>query len=364
MKNAGYLALSVIFSSALAVPITNGTVRFNVAKLDGSRVGRSDVNILTFALALEYLETAFYTEAVEKFSAADFEDPSLYDDLVRLARDEQVHVDVLSQTLQQLRQDVPAPCQYSFPYDSPPGFITLASIIEGVGVSAYAGASTSIRNPNVLSMAAAILPVEARHDAILRLAAGIAPYASPFDVPLDFNQAWSLASQFIVPGSYPAGYAGLRLTAFPPLALVAKDNTTAGPVQAGDTITLKADMSLQKEGASLSLKADLSLSHSAKARHFEHRRHVPLHQRSHERRARRDRTVYAAFVTAMGAIVMEVEVKGNTVTTTVPEGIAGQVYVVLTTNSRNFHDRYTIAGPAIIEVEDQLTVEGSTAEEE
>ncbi len=35
---------------------------------------------------------------------------------------------------------------------------------------------------------------------------------------------------------------------------------------------------------------------------------------------------------------------------TIPEGVAGQVYVTLSTSKTEFTDEYTIAGPAILEV--------------
>jgi hypothetical protein len=39
--------------------------------------------------------------------------------------------------------------------------------------------------------------VEARHSAYIRNTNGLSPFPSPFDTPLDFNEVYSLAAQFV-----------------------------------------------------------------------------------------------------------------------------------------------------------------------
>lgn len=352
MKTSTFLLVASLAAPSSAIPMMNTTVRFNVASEDASNVGSSDYSVLQFALTLEHLEAAFYSEVAAKFSAADFSSfniPDLYTDVLRLARDEAVHVDVLTSTLRSLQKPAPSPCKYTFPYTSAASFLALAAVIEGVGVSAYAGASTSLRDPAVLSMAAGILSVEARHDAILRAASGIAPYASPFDAPLDFNQAWTLASQFIVPGSCPDDYAPFHLTTFPKLALTGP--STGAPLQAGQSITLtaSADEPLEKKR-----HAQLHRRHGAGgARARRHAAHV------HDRRI--DGNVYAAFLTVQGAVLVEAVQNGDSVSTTVPDGVAGQVYVLLVRGDGGVTDANTLAGPAVLEVADAV---GSGATED
>lgn len=131
-----------------------------------------------------------------------------------------------------------AQCTYDFGVTDVKSFIATASILEGVGVSAYLGAAADIMSKSYLTAAGSILTVEARHSSYIRNALKESPFAQPFDAPLSYNEVYSLASPFIVecPESNPA----LPVKAFPKLALAA-DTTT--PVKSGDTVTLETPVS-------------------------------------------------------------------------------------------------------------------------
>lgn len=104
-----------------------------------------DAVILQYALTLEHLENEFYKKALsmwdqESFVSAGFP-ASVYDDLKYIAHDEEGHVTYLEAGLTAAGATPVAACTYTFPMTTPKEFIALASVIEGVGVSAYLGAA-------------------------------------------------------------------------------------------------------------------------------------------------------------------------------------------------------------------------------
>lgn len=99
-----------------------------------------DSIILNYALTLEYLERKFYQEALAKFSKRDFEkagfaDP-FYKNLKEIYFDEKTHVDFLAGALTAGGYTPTNELKYKFPYKTVKEFITLSSVLEGVGVSA------------------------------------------------------------------------------------------------------------------------------------------------------------------------------------------------------------------------------------
>ena len=131
--------------------------------------------------------------------------------LVSIDKHLQTHVSFLSTALGPNAVGEPT---FAFPVKDAKSFIGLASVLEGVGVSAYLGAAAAIANKEYLTAAGAILTVEARHASYIRAALGEKPFPNPFDTPLDFNQVFSMAAQFIT--GLPAG-TKLPFMAFPSL---------------------------------------------------------------------------------------------------------------------------------------------------
>lgn len=100
----------------------------------------NDGIILNYALTLEYLERKFYQEALNKFSREDFikagyPDP-FYKNLEEIYLDEKTHVIFLKTALEAAKIVSTNELKYTFKYKTVNEFITLASVLEGVGVSA------------------------------------------------------------------------------------------------------------------------------------------------------------------------------------------------------------------------------------
>lgn len=290
----------------------------------------TDAQILNYALTLEHLEDTFYKQGLQNFTQAQFAaagyDATFYKNLQEISSDEATHVSFLTSALSGAGASPVAACTYNFGVTSVQSFIATANLLEGVGVSAYLGAAQNITNKAYLTAAGAILTVEARHSAYLRASetpeGTLSPFPSPFDTPLDFDEVYSLASQFIA--SCPSSNAPLPVKAFPILSLTGSAAPTNGtssnakaagivPVATGSTITL----SLAKGAFS--------------------------------------GQVQVAWITVTGPIFADATIVngGKSITSVVPSGIAGQSYVVaLPCGQTIVTDDNILAGPAIVEVSD------------
>ena len=155
--------------------------------------GMGDVEILNFALTLEYLEAAFYDEAISK--------AGLSGDVKKLAQEfgdhEKQHVDALTGTIKKAGgKPVKAPA-VQFPLSDEASFIKLAVTFEDTGVSAYNGAAPMISNSDVLAAAGSIAQVEARHAAAVRSLAGEDPSPDAFDKTLTTDEVLKAVKPFI-----------------------------------------------------------------------------------------------------------------------------------------------------------------------
>ena len=112
------------------------------------------------------------------------------------------------------------------PYTDPASFAALAMILEGVGVSAYLGAAKDIVDKNYLTAAASVLTTEARHAAWVSSAVRKgAPWSGALDVPLGYNQVYSLACKLLTQcGSYVLTYATILQLHSSPHALLTMSN--------------------------------------------------------------------------------------------------------------------------------------------
>ena len=156
----------------------------------------SDLEILNYALTLEYLEADFYTQGVEGGVLSGRELA-----LVKPIRDhEDAHVAALTSTIEDLGgTPVKAPGT-KYPagtFEDKAKFLETASIFEELGVTAYHGQVTLIKSIDILAAAAAIAGVESRHAAILADLTGGNPFPAPVEATATMEKVLAAAKPFI-----------------------------------------------------------------------------------------------------------------------------------------------------------------------
>jgi rubrerythrin len=154
--------------------------------------GGGDVEILNFALTLEYLEADFYDKASKLSLSKDYK--GLASDF---GDDEAAHVQALKETIEQLGGKPAAMPTFTFPMKNEKDFVKLAVTLEDTGVSAYNGAAPLIMSKEVLAAAGSIVQVEARHAAALRFRSGQNASEGPFDMPLEMADVLTAVKPFV-----------------------------------------------------------------------------------------------------------------------------------------------------------------------
>jgi hypothetical protein len=145
--------------------LTSGAIMGMLPELAAARPSKKqDLKILNYALTLEFLEAAFYKEAVQKGGLSG---PLL--EFATLVNDhEQTHVVALRKTIKALGGTPVKSPKFDFK-DTNKGsnFAGTAFVLENTGVRAYLGQATRILQKPILAAAASIVTVEARHAAAI-----------------------------------------------------------------------------------------------------------------------------------------------------------------------------------------------------
>jgi hypothetical protein len=155
-----------------------------------------DVDVLNFALTLEFLETEFYTLAAKRVKGLSSYESKLTKEL----RDnEAAHVDALTATIKDLGGKPAAKPTFDFggAFASRTAYLKTANVLEDTGVSAYNGAAPMIDSVDVLAAAGSIVQVEARHAALIRLARNKPPAPLAFDKAAEMDAVLAAVKPFI-----------------------------------------------------------------------------------------------------------------------------------------------------------------------
>lgn len=169
----------------------------------------SDVDVLNYALTLEYLEAAFYQQGNKAGLLSGTEQQYLG----TIQSDEEFHVSALQDTIKKLGgTPVEAPwVDFGGAFADRNSYLTTSVTFENVGVGAYLGAAGYIKDKAILQAAAGIFGVEARHAAVvgnlLGLPAEGGVYKGAFETPIPKADVLAAVAPFLsqMSGGMPSG---------------------------------------------------------------------------------------------------------------------------------------------------------------
>lgn len=175
---AGFLRKGAMVGAAA------GVMALSATDADAATVG--DIDILNFALTLEYLESAFYDEALSKGGLTGR--TKKYASVV--AEHEREHVAALKAALGAKAVKKPR-FDFKGTTSAQSTFEKTAMVLEDTGVAAYKGQAPLIKSAAILESALAIHTVEAHHASWIRDILGVKPAPVAFDQPLTMSQVLS-----------------------------------------------------------------------------------------------------------------------------------------------------------------------------
>ena len=179
----GALATGAVYGASAVAPFVSNAF-----------AASSDLDILNFALTLEYLESDFYQvkgksvglSGQAKALASSFGD------------EEAEHVAALTKAITSSGGKPVKKPTFVFPVSNQASFLKLAYLLENTGVGAYNGAGPALTNKMLLAAAGSIVQIEARHAASIGLLTNMSVTPNgAFDKPLTMAQVLAKAGPLI-----------------------------------------------------------------------------------------------------------------------------------------------------------------------
>jgi hypothetical protein len=153
----------------------------------------SDLNIVNYALTLEYLESEFYAKVI----ASGLFKGAVLSTIKTFGAEENEHVVALKGVAMKLGTPAAKPTG-KFPVTSAAQVATLAATVENLGAAAYLGQAPLIQSKEVLAAALSIHTIEARHAATLNLLTKKSPTPNgAFGSPATMQQVLAAVKPFI-----------------------------------------------------------------------------------------------------------------------------------------------------------------------
>lgn len=186
---AGLVVGGGVFGGGVAGAATSG--RAAAAAID-----MSDIDILNYALTLEYLEADFYATGLAAGLLSDRE----LELVTPIGDHENQHVTAVTEAVKAFGGTPATKPKITYPagvFDSRDSFLKNASVFEELGVTAYHGQVPLIKDADVLSSAASIAGVESRHAAVVAALIAGNPFPNPIEANASMDQVLATVKPFI-----------------------------------------------------------------------------------------------------------------------------------------------------------------------
>ena len=154
-------------------------------------VDKGDLDILNYALTLEYLESDFYATGLAKGFLSGRE----LELITPIGDHEKQHVAAVTAAIKSFGGTPVDKPKITYPagtFDSKAKFLATASVFEELGVKAYHGQVPLVKSADVLGAAASIAGVESRHAAVIASLIGGDPF--PYQIEQHADMATVLAA--------------------------------------------------------------------------------------------------------------------------------------------------------------------------
>lgn len=168
LKKAGIGAGAFMTGGAVLSALAPAALAASTAP-PASTFGAGDIGILNYALTLEHLENAFYTEALKNGVAKKSKQLEQFIKTTQI--DEKNHVAFLESALG--KKAIASPTfDFGKAVTDTATFAATAYVLENTGVRAYSGQAGNIKTPAYLLAALSIVTIEARHAGAIALYLG------------------------------------------------------------------------------------------------------------------------------------------------------------------------------------------------
>ena len=165
-------ALSVLIAACGGDDEESSTGSGSSSGGSGGGASKGDLEIVNYALTLEYLEADFYQQVLD---SGEVTDKKVAQVAMEISENEQEHVAALTATVKKLGGKPAAKPTTNFDSVLEGGekmILETAATVENLGAAAYLGQAGRIKNMEILAAALSIHTVEARHAAVLNNVVG------------------------------------------------------------------------------------------------------------------------------------------------------------------------------------------------